>query len=142
MDEPPIVYAGISETPISPAQAEAEISTPTAGAVVSFSGVVRNHDSGRSVTRLNYTAHPSAAEALQQAARRCSAAHPEVRIWVSHRIGELQIGDTALIASCASAHRAAAFTACQELVEIIKHSVPIWKEQHYDDGTKEWLGLP
>ena len=141
MDDSRIVCAAISELPITAAQAEEEVWTQTAGAVVAFSGIVRNHDAGRTVERLSYTAHPTAPEALRQAAQQCAHAHPEVRIWAAHRIGELEIGDTALVAACASPHRAEAFDSCQDLVNIIKRTVPIWKEQHYDDGTKAWLGL-
>lgn len=142
MVESRIVYTGISQTRIAAEQAEAQVWTQTAGAVVTFCGIVRNHDSGREVERLGYTAHPSAEQALQHAAEQCARAHPKVRLWVAHRIGNLSIGDTALVTACASAHRAEAFAACQDLVEIVKQTVPIWKEQFYRDGTKSWAGLP
>lgn len=142
MTEDPVIFAGLSQTPLDLGRAEAEVWASTAGAVVVFSGIVRNHDAGLSVDRLNYTAHPSAEKVLHQAAEETAAAHPEVRLWVSHRIGELHIGDHALVASCASAHRAEAFAACADLVENVKKSVPIWKEQFYSDGTKSWVGLP
>lgn len=142
MNENSVVYAGLSQTPLDPGQAETDVWAQTAGAVVAFSGIIRNHDAGQSVDRLNYTAHPSAEAALSKAAEETAAAHPGVRLWVSHRIGELHIGDHALVASCASPHRAEAFAACADLVENVKKSVPIWKEQFYSDGTKSWVGLP
>ena len=142
MGESNVVYTGVRETPFDTEQAESEVWTETAGAVVVFSGVVRNHDAGRRVERLSYSAHPSAQDILGDVAQECSSAHAEVRIWVAHRIGDLEIGDTALVAACASAHRAAAFAACQDLVEGVKQKVPIWKQQHYEDGTHAWLGLP
>lgn len=142
MHENPVVHAGLSPAPLDPGQAEADVWAETAGAVVVFSGIVRNHDAGQSVDRLNYTAHPSAETALRAAAEETAASHPDVRLWVAHRIGELRIGDHAIVASCASAHRAEAFAACADLVENVKKSVPIWKEQFYTDGTKSWVGLP
>lgn len=135
------VHAGISSTPLSPALAEAAAWSETAGAVVVFSGIVRNHDGGQSVERLSYTAHPSAEQVLRSVAQDIATQHPQVRIWVEHRIGELSIGDHALVAACASAHRAQAFAACAELIERIKAEVPVWKEQFYSDGTKDWVGL-
>lgn len=142
MTEDTVVCAELGQTPLDPARAETEVWSETAGAVVVFSGIVRNHDAGQRVDRLNYTAHPSAEAALREAAEEAAAAHHDVRFWVSHRIGELNIGDHALVAACASAHRAEAFAACAELVENVKRSVPIWKEQFYSDGTKTWVGLP
>lgn len=136
-----VVLAQLSDQPLTPAQAEAEVWAERAGAVVGFSGIVRNHDRGQPVQRLNYTAHPSAAEAIAQVAVDICARFPTVRVWVAHRVGELQIGDHALVAAVASAHRAEAFEACAELVEQTKEQVPIWKEQFFADGSKEWVGL-
>ncbi|GAA1805868.1 molybdenum cofactor biosynthesis protein MoaE [Nesterenkonia flava] len=137
-----VVHTGISETPLDPARAEAEAWDEAAGAVVVFSGIVRNHDGGHDVDRLSYTAHPSAAETLQKVAEQTASSHPGVRIWAEHRVGPLKIGDHALVAAVASAHRAEAFAACADLVETIKAQVPIWKEQFFADGSKEWVGLP
>ncbi|TLP98145.1 molybdenum cofactor biosynthesis protein MoaE [Nesterenkonia salmonea] len=136
-----LVHAAISSDSLSPAQAEAEVWSRDCGGVVVFSGIVRDHDGGKSVTALNYTAHPSAEETLEQVCQRLAMAHPGVRFWAAHRVGPLQIGDHALVAGCASAHRAEAFAACAELVEQIKAEVPIWKEQLYTDGTKDWVGI-
>ncbi|WP_300343534.1 molybdenum cofactor biosynthesis protein MoaE [Nesterenkonia sp.] len=136
-----VVHTGICDRPLDPARAEQETATAHEGAVVVFCGVVRNHDQGRQVERLDYTAHPSAAAVLEQTAAEVAAAHPHVRLWAEHRIGQLTLGDHALVAAAASAHRAEAFAACAELVEQIKQRVPIWKEQFFTDGTREWVGL-
>lgn len=136
-----VILARLSAEPLTPAQAEEEVWAERAGAVVGFSGIVRNHDQGQPVHRLSYTAHPSAAEAITQVAVDVAARFPTVRVWLAHRVGELGIGDHALVAAVASAHRAEAFEACAELVEATKQQVPIWKEQFFADGSKEWVGL-
>ncbi|MFD5821072.1 molybdenum cofactor biosynthesis protein MoaE [Nesterenkonia xinjiangensis] len=136
-----LLHAALSAEPLDPTRAHHEVWAPTAGAVVDFAGIVRDHDGGRTVERLSYTAHPSAEEALTRVAREVAAAHPSVRIWAAHRVGDLHIGDHALVVAVASAHRAEAFAACAELVEQIKAQVPIWKEQFFADGAKEWVGI-
>ncbi|WP_120003709.1 molybdenum cofactor biosynthesis protein MoaE [Nesterenkonia muleiensis] len=136
-----VVHSSISAEPLSPARAEAEVWSADCGGVVVFSGIVRDHDGGRSVTALNYTAHPSADQVLAQACAGIASEYTQVQIWASHRVGGLQIGDYALVAACAAAHRTEAFAACAELVERIKAIVPIWKEQFYTDGTKDWVGV-
>ncbi|WP_460689391.1 molybdenum cofactor biosynthesis protein MoaE [Nesterenkonia suensis] len=136
-----VVRAWLSAEPLEPAQAHQEVWASAAGAVVDFAGIVRDHDDGRSVDRLSYTAHPTAERRLTEVARTVAAAHPSVRIWAGHRIGDLRIGDHALVAAVSSAHRAEAFAACAELVEQIKAEVPIWKEQFFSDGAKEWVGI-
>ena len=110
------------------------------GALVTFRGIVRNHDHGRSVSALDYEAHPDAQRFLHEC---CAAVVAEsgLRVAAGHRTGSLVVGDVALVASVAAAHRAEAFAACEKLVELIKHSVPIWKRQHLSDGATEWVGL-
>ncbi|MFQ4148459.1 molybdenum cofactor biosynthesis protein MoaE [Arthrobacter sp. LAPM80] len=140
-----VVYAGLSAEPISVDAAIAAVESDTAGAVVSFSGVVRNHDGGRQVARLSYSSHPLAASVLQGIidslveGMRDPSGHP-VRIWIAHRVGPLEIGEPALVCAVASSHRAEAFELCSELVERVKAGVPIWKEQFFTDGTAEWVG--
>ena len=108
---------------------------------MSFAGVVRNHDGGRGVTRLEYSAHPSAAAVLAEVAADVAAASEGVRaIAVSHRIGVLNIGDAALVAAVSADHRAAAFRACALLVDPVKERLPVWKHQFFSDGTDEWVG--
>lgn len=132
--------ASISLEPIDASAIEALVSGPASGAVVTFRGVVRNHDHGMPVTALEYQAHPDAAAFLEQC---CATVASETGLLVAahHREGLLLVGDTALVASVAAAHRAEAFAACERLVELIKSSVPIWKRQHFVDGASEWVGL-
>ncbi len=141
-----VVAAILSDAPISVDQAIAAVESDTAGAVVSFSGVVRNHDGGKAVQRLSYTAHPSAEQVLADVVAGLLADHSTdqgeapVRIWAAHRVGPLEIGDPALVCAVSAAHRGQAFAICSELVDRIKEQVPIWKEQFFNDGTVEWVG--
>ncbi len=136
-----VLRADLSESPIDVASHEALVDHSAAGAVVSFAGVVRNHDGGRGVTRLEYSAHPSAAEVLAEVAADVAAASEGVRaIAVSHRIGVLNIGDAALVAAVSADHRAAAFRTCALLVDTVKARLPVWKHQFFTDGTDEWVG--
>ncbi len=152
-----IVNAVLSAEPISVAQAIAAVESDTAGAVVSFSGVVRNHDGGKPVERLSYSAHPTAHQVMADVVAQLVAEHAgdaaavagpvgavsggePVRIWAAHRVGMLEIGDPALVCAVSAAHRGQAFEVCSELVDRIKAQVPIWKEQFFSDGTVEWVG--
>ncbi|BCW35551.1 hypothetical protein StoSoilA2_16070 [Arthrobacter sp. StoSoilA2] len=140
-----VVSAVLSTEPISVDQAIAAVESDTAGAVVSFSGVVRNHDSGKPVDRLSYSAHPTAHRIMADVVAQLVAEHSgeaaqPVRIWAAHRIGMLEIGDPALVCAVAAAHRGQAFAVCSELVDRVKEQVPIWKEQFFSDGTVEWVG--
>jgi molybdopterin synthase catalytic subunit len=113
------------------------------GAIVTFSGVVRNHDGGRSVNELEYETHPSAADVLQRETQELVSRHPAVlAVRLAHRTGLLQIGDCALFAQVSAAHRAEAFAACADLVDSIKSALPVWKRQIFDDGTDEWVNSP
>lgn len=137
-----VVRTNVVAEPLSVAEHEAAVAHPAAGAVVSFAGVVRDHDGGRSVTRLNYEAHPSAAAVLAEVAAEIAKDPAVIAVAVSHRIGDLAIGDVALAAAVATAHRADAFTACARLVDEAKARLPIWKHQHFADGTDEWVNSP
>lgn len=110
------------------------------GALVSFRGIVRDHDHGAAVSSLDYEAHPDAQRFLEECCREV-AATTGLRIAAAHRVGSLTIGDVALVAAVAAPHRAEAFAATQQLVELIKQRVPIWKRQHLADGVTEWVGL-
>ncbi|GJJ17756.1 molybdenum cofactor biosynthesis protein MoaE [Mycolicibacterium mageritense] len=119
---------------------EALVAHEAAGAVVGFVGVVRDHDGGRSVTRLEYSAHPTAQQTLEEVAAEIAATSEGVRaIAVSHRIGTLHIGDAALVAAVSADHRRAAFETCARLVDTVKDRLPVWKHQHFADGTDEWV---
>ena len=136
------VLCRVTTEPLSLDEHVRAVSGAASGAVVSFSGVVRDHDHGRAVVSLEYEGHPSAADVLRACLDEV-AADPRVHaVAVSHRIGALAIGDAALVAAVAGAHRAEAFAACERLVEIVKDRLPIWKRQVFPDGTDEWVNCP
>jgi molybdopterin synthase catalytic subunit len=136
------LLARVTEEPLSVAEHEAAVADKAAGAVVSFAGVVRDHDGGRSVTELEYVGHPTAPELIAEIAAEF-AARPEVQsVAVSHRVGLLAIGDVALACAVSAAHRGQAFAACAELVDEVKARLPIWKRQVFTDGAEEWVACP
>jgi molybdopterin synthase catalytic subunit len=136
------VTAVVTTDPLDLAAHESAVGRGAAGAVVSFAGVVRDHDHGRGVLELEYEAHPTAQQILAEVAEEI-AADPEVHaLAVSHRIGSLKIGDVALAAAVSSSHRAAAFAACARLVDEVKARLPVWKRQVFADGTEEWVNSP
>ena len=132
--------ASISSQPLDQAAVEALVLSDGNGALVTFRGIVRNHDHGAGVTALDYQAHPDAVRFLEDCCATV-AAETGLAVAAAHRIGSLVVGDTALVASVAAPHRAEAFAACERLVELIKATVPIWKRQHLADGVTEWVGL-
>ncbi|ULE35345.1 molybdenum cofactor biosynthesis protein MoaE [Mycobacterium sp. IDR2000157661] len=135
-----VLRADLSEQTIEAGEHEAMVADAAAGAVVSFAGVVRNHDGGRDVVRLEYSAHPSAAQTLADVVAEVAAeAHGVRAIAVSHRVGDLRIGDAALVAAVAADHRAAAFETCARLVDVVKERLPVWKHQFFADGSEEWV---
>jgi len=136
------VQTAVTTTPLDVAAHEAFVAHPAAGAVVSFAGVVRDHDGGRSVTRLVYEAHPSAEEVLAEVAAEIAKDPSVYSLAVSHRVGELAVGDVALAAAVSTAHRAEAFALCLRLVDEVKARLPIWKHQLFVDGTDEWVNSP
>jgi molybdopterin synthase catalytic subunit len=135
-----VLRVELTEQPIELSEYEALVANESAGAVVGFAGVVRDHDGGRTVTRLEYSAHPTAQQTLAEVAAEIAADSHGVRaIAVSHRIGALQIGDAALVAAVAADHRAAAFETCARLVDMVKARLPVWKHQYFADGADEWV---
>ncbi|MGB2921190.1 MAG: molybdenum cofactor biosynthesis protein MoaE [Mycobacterium sp.] len=135
-----VVRASLTEQHIDSAEHEALVSHHAAGAVVVFAGVVRDHDGGRTVTRLDYSSHPSAEQTLTDVVAEIAADCSGVRaIAVSHRVGVLHIGDAALVAAVAADHRRAAFETCARLVDSVKEQLPVWKHQYFADGTDEWV---
>ncbi|MFI5779443.1 molybdenum cofactor biosynthesis protein MoaE [Nocardia sp. NPDC051570] len=129
---------GIVDIPLDPAAVEAAVGGPEYGAVVVFTGKVRDHDGGQAVSALEYSAHPQAELFLH---RICADIATAARLPVAavHRIGALGIGDLAITVAVAAPHRAEAFGTCAELVDRIKHEVPIWKRQLFTDGLSEWV---
>jgi molybdopterin synthase catalytic subunit len=117
----------------------ASVSSKVAGAVVTFSGDVRDNDHGRSVASLEYEAHPTAQRLLEKVAQEVAARHDVISVAVAHRVGPIPIGESALVAAVAAKHRQSAFAACTELVDEVKAQIPIWKHQVFTDGTDEWV---
>lgn len=130
----------VLETPLSVEEATAAVSAPNVGGVDLFLGVVRDHNEGRAVTRLEYHAYVSMAEKeMQRIAQEIAAEIPGVRLSALHRIGSLAVGDLAVICAAGAAHRGEAFQACRALIDRIKQRVPIWKREHGPDGPY-WVG--
>lgn len=141
--DPRVVVSQVTADPISADQHAAAVADDAVGAVVTFSGVVRDHDHGRAVVSLDYEAHPAADDVLGAVAAEIADRHPGVRsVAVSHRIGQLGVGDVALACAVSAAHRGEAFAACSELVDTLKARLPIWKHQTFADGSDEWVNSP
>lgn len=137
-----VLRAIVTEERLDVAEHAALVEHRAAGAVVTFAGVVRDHDHGRGVVELEYSGHPTANAVIEEAARTV-AAMPGIRaLAVSHRVGKLAIGDVALACAVSGDHRGAAFAACAELVDEVKRVLPIWKHQVFTDGTTEWVNCP
>ncbi|WP_199513217.1 molybdenum cofactor biosynthesis protein MoaE [Nucisporomicrobium flavum] len=134
--------AEVGDVALDLAAHEKAVADPRAGAVVSFQGVVRDHDHGRGVTLLEYEGHPTAAAVIREVAEEIATDPDVYAVAVSHRVGTLQIGDVALVAAVSTAHRAAAFAACARLVDEAKARLPIWKRQVFTDGAEEWVNCP
>ncbi len=135
-----VLRAAVGEEPLDVAEHAALVDHAAAGAVVTFAGVVRDHDGGRAVRGLEYSAHPTAAAVVARIAADVAARATGVRaVAVSHRVGRLGIGDVALACAVAADHRREAFETCAELVEEVKRLLPVWKHQAFADGTDEWV---
>ncbi len=137
-----VVLAEVRSTPLSVDELVEAVRHPAAGAVVTFVGYVRERDHGESVEVLEYTCHPSAAEVAAQLAEAHAGQGRVVRLGVVHRVGQLVVGDIAIVAAVSAEHRREAFEVCHELVDAFKSTVPIWKHQVFTDGSDEWVGLP
>jgi molybdopterin synthase catalytic subunit len=135
-----VLRAAVGEEPLDVAEHAALVEQAAAGAVVTFAGVVRDHDGGRKVRGLKYTAHPTAAKVVADVAGDVAARARGVRaVAVSHRVGVLGVGEVALACAVAADHRREAFDTCAELVEEVKRLLPVWKHQRFADGTDEWV---
>jgi molybdopterin synthase catalytic subunit len=132
----------IRDTELSVDEVRAAVADPAAGGTVLFLGAVRDNDQQRGVSGLGYTAHPSAEAELRRVAEEIVGKYSADVIAVAavHRVGQLAIGDLAVVVAVACGHRAEAFSACHALIDELKASVPVWKEQRFTDGTTEWVG--
>ena len=133
----------VRDAPLSVDEVLAAVADPRCGGTALFVGAVREQDGGRGVTGLGYTAHTSVVDELRTVAEEVAAAHPEVRALAAvHRVGDLDVGDLAVVVGVSCAHRGDAFVACRALIDELKSRVPIWKHQVFADGGDEWVGLP
>jgi molybdopterin synthase catalytic subunit len=118
------------------------VSDDAAGGTVVFVGTVREEDGGRAVAELGYEAHSSVETVLRSVAENVAADFPVRGLAAVHRIGDLAIGDIAVVVAVSCPHRGEAFEACRRLIDDLKATVPIWKHQRFADGTDEWVGSP
>ncbi|MFJ9781309.1 molybdenum cofactor biosynthesis protein MoaE [Amycolatopsis sp. NPDC101161] len=138
-----VVRALVTEETLSVEEHARLVEDDAAGAVVTFAGVVRDHDGGKGVRDLTYEGHPSAGDVIAEVVADLSTRWTGVRaVAVSHRVGHLAIGDVALACAVAAEHRGQAFSACSDLVDEVKARLPVWKHQHFTDGTDEWVNSP
>ena len=143
MSEPtPVRLVDLRETPLEVAEVVAALDDDAAGGLTLFVGRVRDHDQGKGVTGLDYSAHPSALERLREVCERVAETHDVHGLAAVHRVGSLDIGDIAVIVATTSAHRGTSFDASRLLIDTLKAEVPIWKHQRFDDGSQEWVGSP
>jgi len=140
--QPLVRLLDIRDTPLSVDEVWRAVADPAAGGTAVFVGAVRGQDGGRSVTDLGYTAHPSALDELRTVVAEVAAAHDVVAVAAVHRVGDLAVGDLAVVVAVSCAHRGEAFDACRTLIDELKSRVPIWKHQIFADGDEEWVGLP
>lgn len=136
----PIRLLEIRDTPLSVDEIFRAVGDDAAGGIALFVGTVRDHDGGQDVGALGYSCHPSAQDELRRVAEKVVAGFPVRALAAVHRVGELEVGDLAVVVAVSCAHRSEAFEACRKLIDDLKHEVPIWKHQRFSDGTEEWVG--
>lgn len=136
----PVRLLGLRDTPLSLDEVYGAVGDDAAGGTALFVGTVRDHDGGKSVSSLEYSAHPSAEAELRRVAEQIAAEFPVRALAAVHRTGLLTIGDVAVITAVSCPHRAEAFAACRRLIDTLKHEVPVWKRQIFTDGATEWVG--
>lgn len=132
----------VRDTALSVDEVFAAVQHPGAGGVALFVGTVREQDGGRAVSDLGYSAHPTAPDELRAVTEQVAGRHPVLAVAAVHRVGDLAIGDLAVVVGVSCPHRGEAFAACRELIDELKSRVPIWKHQTFADGEQEWVGLP
>ncbi len=139
---PAVRLAAIRQEPLSVEEALAAVADPAAGAQCVFIGTVRDIDHQRAVAALAYSAHPTALADLERICAAVADRPDVIAVAATHRLGELKIGDVAVVVAVSSGHRSAAFAGARELIDTLKRGVPIWKRQDFCDGEREWVGLP
>jgi molybdopterin synthase catalytic subunit len=143
MSEPtPVRLVALRETPLDVDEVVAALDDDASGGLTLFVGRVRDHDDGKGVLGLDYTAHPSALERLGEVCRRVAEEYDVHGVAAVHRVGTLAIGDVAVVVATTSSHRGTSFDASRALIDTLKAEVPIWKHQRFSDGSEEWVGSP
>ncbi|MBU2697004.1 MULTISPECIES: molybdenum cofactor biosynthesis protein MoaE [Pimelobacter] len=142
MTNPAVRLVAISDQPLSVSEVLDSLDDPAAGGLVLFVGRVRDHDQGHGVTGLSYSAHPSALDRLREVCDRVAAEHDVTALAAVHRVGDLDIGDLAVVVATTAGHRGSSFEASRALIDTLKAEVPIWKHQRFTDGSDEWVGSP
>lgn len=132
----------IRETPLRVEEVLAELADVSAGGLTLFVGTVRDHDGGKQVGGLDYSAHPSALDRLREVCEQVAEEYDVRAVAAVHRVGSLGLGDAAVIVATAADHRGQAFDASRALIDRLKATVPIWKHQVFADGSDEWVGTP
>jgi molybdopterin synthase catalytic subunit len=139
--EPVRTHARLTDEPLQVDDAYAFVTDPGAGAVVVFTGTVRDHAEGRPVAGLDYEAFTERAQPQLEALAASLAQEPQVRgVWLEHRVGSLAIGEPAVVVAVSAAHRDQAFETARRGIDQLKAEVAIWKRESWSDGTSHWPG--
>ncbi len=136
------IHVELSSTALSMDKALAFVQTEEYGGIASFIGTVRNQNENKEVESLFYEAHTSLAQnTLMEIANEARSKFfpAKGKIWISHALGKLALGDKAVIVAVATKHRAACMQACQYIIEELKQRAPIWKQENYTKGDQQWL---
>lgn len=134
-----VVLARVTSDPVDVDALARAVGDAAAGAVVTFAGVVRDHDGGRGVTGLEYVAHPDADDVVRRVVEQVVARSDVDAVACVHRVGALAVGECALGVAVSAAHRQQAFATAAELVDEIKTHLPVWKRQDLAAGGHEWV---
>jgi molybdopterin synthase catalytic subunit len=137
-----IRLVALRETPLDVGEVVAALDDGASGGLTLFVGRVRDHDGGKGVLGLDYTAHPSAEARMREVCERVAEQYDVHGVAAVHRTGTLDIGDVAVVVATTTAHRGEAFDATRMLIDTLKAEVPIWKHQRFGDGSEEWVGTP
>ena len=143
MTDPTVVrLVDIREQALDAQEVLDALADQASGGITLFVGAVRDHDQGKGVTGLEYSAHPSALDRLREVCEEVAHTYDVQAVAAVHRVGVLALGDAAVVVATSAAHRGEAFEASRALIDRLKETVPIWKHQRFDDGSDEWVGTP
>ncbi len=135
-----MIHVGLADGSVDPARVLDMVGGPEDGAILLFLGTVRNHHEGRAVTGLRYEAYEEmATPVLQEIAREGAELMGAEKVAVVHGVGELGVGDVSVVIAVSSPHRAEAYEASRYIIEEIKKRLPVWKDERYSDGTRDWV---